>query len=166
MKAAIARTVLLRELRAMRREIEAYPDDAAPWLVPPGITNPGGTLALHCAGNLQHYVGAVLGGSGYVRDRTAEFGRRDLPRTALLAELDRAAEVVDRTLAALPEDVLERPYPQAVAGNIFTCDRFLTQLASHLAYHLGQVDYHRRLVTGDGAVVGALATSELPGELP
>jgi hypothetical protein len=161
MTAAIASTVILRELRALRREIEAYPDDETPWRVPPGIANPGGTLALHCAGNLQHYVGAVLGGTGYVRDRPAEFSRRDVPRSAILAELDRAREAVERTLADLPAEVLGRPYPEAVAGHIFPCDRFLAQIASHLAYHLGQVDYHRRLVTGDGTTVGALATGEL-----
>lgn len=161
MNAETASTVILRELRALRREIEAYPDDEAPWRVPPGISNPGGTLALHCAGNLQHYVGAVLGGTGYVRDRAAEFSRRDVPRSEILAELDRAAGAVERTLATLPAGALERPYPEAVAGHIFPCHRFLTQIASHLAYHLGQVDYHRRLVTGDGATVGALATAEL-----
>ncbi len=65
--------ILARDLAALRREIEAYPDDALPWREVPGLTNPGGTLALHVAGNLQHYVGHVLGGSGYVRDRPAEF---------------------------------------------------------------------------------------------
>lgn len=146
----------------MRREVEAYPDDATLWFTPPGIANPGGTLALHCAGNLQHYVGAVLGGTGYVRDRAAEFSRRGVPRAELLEGLDRAAEVVDRTLAALPEEVLERPYPERVADRIFPTGIFLAQLASHLAYHLGQLDFHRRLVTGSGGTVGAVAVADLP----
>ena len=151
--------MMLRELRAMRREIEAYPDDASIWAGAPGIENPGGTLALHCAGNLQHYVGAVLGGTGYVRDRPGEFALRALPRLVVLSELDRAAEVVERTLAALPAAVLARPFPETVAGQTVRTDSFLAHLAVHLAYHLGQLDYHRRLVTGDGRTVGTMAVN-------
>ena len=149
--------LMIRELRAMRREIEAYPDDVALWAVRPGIENPGGTLAIHCAGNLQHYVGAVLGGSDYVRDRPGEFAQRELPRLVVLAELDRAADVVERTLAALPATVLEMPFPETVAGQTVRTDSFLAHLAVHLAYHLGQLDYHRRLVTEDGRTVGTMA---------
>src|SRR5690606_19080291 len=72
MSPAIASTLILRELRAMRREVDAYPNDGAPWRLLQGLPNSGGTLVLHCAGNLQHYVGAVLGVTRYVPDRPAE----------------------------------------------------------------------------------------------
>ena len=72
--------ILVRELEALKRELAAYPSDADVWATPPGVSNSGGTLALHLAGNLQHYVGAMLGGSGYVRDRAAEFGRHGVAR--------------------------------------------------------------------------------------
>lgn len=150
------RTVLLRDLASLAREIEAYPDDTTPWYTPPGISNAAGTLALHCAGNLQHFVGACLGGTGYVRDRAAEFSRRGASRAALVAELDRARAVVDTVLATLPAERRAAPFPQEFQGKAIGTEQFLVHLATHLAYHLGQVDYHRRLVTGQGALEGVV----------
>jgi uncharacterized damage-inducible protein DinB len=146
--------ILLRDLASFRKEIAAYPDDASLWALPPGISNSAGTLALHCAGNLQHFLGAVLAGSGYQRNRDAEFASRDLPREALVAELSRAASAVIRALEALPESRLREPYPLEFQGRQIETGRFLLHLATHLAYHLGQADYHRRLVTGQGAIAG------------
>lgn len=154
--------ILCRELRAMRRSVEAYPDDDAPWAERPGLPNAGGTLVLHAAGNLQHFLGAVLGGTGYRRDRDAEFARRGVPRVALLAELDAAIAAVERGLAALPDAALAAPYPEPIAGRTVATGDYLVHLATHLAYHLGQLDYHRRVVTGDRRPVGALAPAELP----
>ena len=156
------RSVLLRELAALRRSVEAYPDDASLWAAPPGAPNAGGTLALHLAGNLQHYVGAVLGGSGYVRDRDAEFARRDVPRAAILAEIDRARGAVERGMETLGDESLDGAYPEAIGGRSLTMGDFLVHLATHLAYHLGQLDYHRRLVTGERRSIGAIASAELP----
>ncbi|HEU4699123.1 MAG TPA: DinB family protein [Gemmatimonadales bacterium] len=161
MLAAAVRTLLVRELRALRRELEAYPDDASVWRQPPGLANSAGTLALHVAGNLQHFVGAVLGDSGYVRDRDAEFARRDVPRAELMAGLDAAIAAVEHTLPSLSEARLDDPYPVPVAGHLVQTGEYLCHLAAHLAYHLGQIDYHRRSVTGDARGVGALAPAEL-----
>jgi len=154
--------VLTRELYALRRAVEAYPDDASLWRFVPGLPNSGGTLALHLAGNLQHFVGAVLGGTGYRRDRDAEFARRDLPRTVLLAEIDTTLAAVDRGMGAVPDDSLGAPYPEPIAGRTVATGDWLVHLAAHLAYHLGQVDYHRRAVTGDARSIGAVAVAELP----
>lgn len=156
------RTVLLRELAALRRSIESYPDEASLWRRPGHVPNAAGTLALHLAGNLQHYVGAVLGQTGYVRDRDAEFARRDVPRDELLAEIDAAAAAVERGLAQCGDEALAAPYPEPMAGRTVATSVYLIHLASHLAYHLGQVDYHRRTVTHSGAGVGALAVERLP----
>jgi hypothetical protein len=158
---ALVATLLARELRALRREIERYPDDEAPWRALPGVANAGGTLALHVAGNLQHYVGARLGGTGYVRDRPAEFARRGVPRAQLVAELDRAIDVVQRVLPALGAAAMDATYPEEVGGHRLTTRDFLVHLLSHLAYHLGQVDYHRRMACGDGATVGAVSIDEV-----
>lgn len=149
------RTVLLRDLDGLRRELEAYPDDAAVWAMPPGIANSAGTLALHLAGNLQHFLGARLGGTGYLRDRPGEFSRRDLPRGDLLADVDRARAAVDSTLSALDPAALDVMHPDSFTdGRRVTVGVLLVHLATHLAYHLGQIDYHRRTVTGQGAVPG------------
>jgi uncharacterized damage-inducible protein DinB len=155
-------TVLLRELAALRRSIESYPDEGSLWRRPGHVPNAAGTLALHLAGNLQHYVGAVLGKTGYVRDRNAEFARRDVPRDALLAEIDAATAAVERGLAACGDEALERPYPERMGGHTVATSVYLIHLASHLAYHLGQVDYHRRTVTASGESVGAMAETVLP----
>jgi uncharacterized damage-inducible protein DinB len=155
------RTVLVRDLEALKREITAYPTDADVWTVPPGTQNSAGTLALHLAGNLRHFIGARLGATGYVRDRPAEFSRRGVPRSELASEIDRAIIDVRETLQRLDADRLEDPFPDVVAGvRVTVCD-FLTHLAAHTGYHLGQVDYHRRIVTGSGTTVGAMAVPEL-----
>ena len=154
--------LLLRELGAVRRSVEAYPDEASLWRLPPGVPNAGGTLVLHISGNLRHYVGAVLGGTGYVRDRDAEFSRRDVPRDALLAEVDAAIDAVERTMESLGDGALDGVYPELVVGRAVATADYLAHLASHLAYHLGQLDYHRRVVTGDKRGVGALPLDELP----
>jgi uncharacterized damage-inducible protein DinB len=154
-------TILLRELRALAREIEAYPDDASVWKTLPGAQNPGGTLALHLAGNIQHYIGAVLGGSAYRRDRPAEFSRRGLSREALVAEVEKAIAAVERTLPRVTEQTLAADFPEAVGGKIIRTDEFLLHIATHLGWHLGQLDYHRRMVTGEAGKIGAIAVTDL-----
>ena len=155
-------TMVTRELRAIKREVEAYPDDASLWRSVPGLPNTGGTLALHTAGNIQHFFGAILGRSGYKRDRDAEFARRDVPRAELLAGLDAAIVAVERTLASLSEAQLAAPYPEPIAKRTVATRDFLMHLAVHLAYHLGQLDYHRRTVSGDTQGIDAVSVRELP----
>jgi len=163
MSVEAVRRILLRDLAALRREVEAYEREADLWVCPPGVTNPTGTLALHLAGNLRHFVGAQLGGTGFVRDREAEFGDRNVPRATLLAHIADAVEQVDRALSDLPETRLATTYPLEVGGVRLPTGTFLLHLATHFAYHLGQVDYHRRLVTGSAQTVGAQAIPELAG---
>jgi uncharacterized damage-inducible protein DinB len=159
-------TILTRELRALARELEAYPDDGAVWRSFPGVLNCAGTLALHLTGNIQHYVGAVLGGTEYRRDRTAEFARRDVPRRELAEEIERAIAAVRHALPQLTDEALHDDYPQAVADRTVATDEFLLHLVSHLSWHLGQVDYHRRMVTGRPGKIGAVAVGELASARP
>lgn len=154
--------LLLRELRAVKREIESYPDEASLWRVIPGTPNTAGTLALHVAGNIQHFFGAQLARDGYVRNRDAEFARRDVPRAELLAGIDAAMASVERTFAKLDEATLRKPFPEPVAKRTVATDVFVLHLATHLSYHLGQIDYHRRAVTGDAKGVDAVSVRELP----
>lgn len=157
----VLRRILLRDLDTLRRELEAYPREEQIWSAPPGVPNSAGTLALHLAGNLHHYVGAVLGGTGYVRDRPAEFGDRDLPRSVLLERVAATRETVDRVLADLDEERLTERYPVEVGGGTLSTGRFLMHLTVHFGYHLGQLDYHRRIVTENPEGVGAQAVGEL-----
>ena len=154
-------TVMTRELKALRREVESYPSDAKLWESAPGITNPGGNLVLHLAGNIQYFIGAVLGGSGYKRYRDAEFGSRDIPRADLLREIDAALAAVQTGLARVSDDDLRKPFPETIGGVTPTTGAWLAHLAVHLGYHLGQVDYHRRMISREGKTVGALPVGEL-----
>lgn len=156
-----ARHIIGRDLRALRRELLAYDDERDIWVIPAGISNSAGTLALHLAGNLRHFLGARLGGSGYARDRGSEFADRDVPRSELIDRIGRAEAEVVSALDALPPAAPPAPFPQDLGGTRVRTDDFLLHLVTHLAYHLGQVDYHRRLVTGANSGVGAMAIPEL-----
>ncbi|HUG39484.1 MAG TPA: DinB family protein [Longimicrobiales bacterium] len=162
MVAARIRNVLVRELGAVAREVAAYPSDELLWREVPGLPNPGGTLALHLAGNLEHYVGAVLGGTGYVRDRDAEFATRGLTRAEVRARVEAAAAAVDRSLTSATGAQVEGEYPEMVAGQRVRTADFLVHLVSHLGYHLGQLDYHRRMVAPDTGGVGTISLAALP----
>ncbi|MGH7668379.1 MAG: DinB family protein [Gemmatimonadaceae bacterium] len=154
-------TILVRDLRTVQRELEAYEHEADLWTLTSTIPNSAGTLAVHLAGNLRHFVGAVLGGTGYVRDRDAEFSRRDVPRKELLRELDATIADVGAVLSRLTEAQMAATFPQPVAGKRCATADVLLHLATHLTYHLGQIDYHRRLVAGNAASVGAVSPAEL-----
>jgi hypothetical protein len=158
--------VLVRELKAVRREVEAYPDDRLLWTMAPGISNPAGTLVLHLCGNLRHFVGKVLGGVEYARDRDAEFSRRDVPRAELVAELDRTIEAVEAALGRPDDARLSARYPMPIGGRLVTTSQFLVHLVSHLGYHLGQLDYHRRMLDPKATAVNTLPLDELPSVEP
>lgn len=140
--------VLVRELDGFEREIALCPDDAALWRTAPGVSNALGTLVLHVCGNLQFFLGSVLGQTGYVRDREREFSARGVPRDELLRQLQSTKTVVRTVLADVTDDVLAREYPEAVGGVTMGTGVFLTHLCAHLAFHLGQAGYLRRVLTG------------------
>lgn len=155
------RTLLLRDLDSFRREVELYPDDQTLWASLPGVSNAGGNLALHAAGNLLHFIGAILGRTGYVRNRDIEFSRRSGTRTEVVAELNRAREAVGAVLEKLTEGDLAQPYPELVNNRRFITGDFLLHLATHLAFHLGQAGYLRRGLTGDATSSGAMSNAVL-----
>lgn len=155
------RALLLRELRALNREIAAYPDDQSIWETAPGITNSAGNLVLHISGNLRHFFGAVLGGSGYVRNRDAEFSPRGLSRLELIAEIEATIADVQHALDVLDASRLESAYPLPIGERRVRTAEFLVHLAVHLGYHLGQVDYHRRILTGSPQTVDTMSIREL-----
>jgi uncharacterized damage-inducible protein DinB len=137
-----------RDLAKLKSEIEQYDDEADLWKIATGISNSAGNLCLHLTGNLNHFFGAVLGDSGYVRDRDAEFANQNVARSKMLADIDATLDVVRSTLAALTENDLDKPYPIEVFGHAMTTGFFLVHLTTHLNYHVGQINYHRRLVAG------------------
>jgi hypothetical protein len=144
--------ILSRDLDSLSGQIAGYPDDRSLWRVGGTILNSAGTLALHMVGNLEHYVGAVLGGSDYVRDRHREFSERDVSREEILSMVSHCQETVVATLTSLADEELLAPYPGALPPSMkgASTHLFLLHLSGHFLWHLGQVDYHRRLlVEGD-----------------
>jgi len=155
--------LLRRDLRCFIREVETFPDDATLWRTVPGISNSAGNLALHVAGNLRHFVGTVLGGTGYQRHRDAEFAQRSGTRAEVAALLEAAAAEVEAGLEALTDEALARPYPQELLGHRPPTGRFLLHLSTHLAFHLGQAGYLRRVLTGEAGATGGMGIAELMG---
>ncbi|MEQ1677937.1 MAG: DinB family protein [Chitinophagaceae bacterium] len=138
-------TLLRRDLNKLKTEISAYKDENNLWLVKKGITNSAGNLCLHLIGNLNTYIGAEIGKTGYVRYRDLEFSLKNIPRQELLDKIDQTIQVVETALDGLNENELDKEYPVLVFAEKTSTGYFLVHLAVHLGYHLGQINYHRRL---------------------
>ena len=141
-----------RDIARLRQELEAFPDTTTLWTTVPGVSNAAGTLALHLEGNLREYVGRQLGRIDYRRDRPAEFSTRSVTRMELAARADALRNDIPPVIAGLSEAELARPYPEMVLGVPMSTRQFLIHLGGHLNYHLGQIDYLRRMSTGKGAI--------------
>lgn len=134
-----------RDLKKLKTEIESYGEESKLWIIEKEISNSAGNLCLHLCGNLQYYIGNVLGNSGYVRDRENEFAAKNVARQELLNQLDATRTVLQKTLTNFSENDLEKVFPEKVFGYEMTTAFFLIHLSGHLNYHLGQINYHRRL---------------------
>lgn len=137
-----------RDLNKLKEEIGLYANEADLWKVGGDITNPAGNLCLHLTGNLNHFFGAVLSENGYVRDRDAEFANKNVPKSDLVAAIDQTKSVVLATLEKLTDEDYAKIYPIEVFGKPMTTGFFLTHLATHFNWHLGHINYHRRLLAG------------------
>jgi hypothetical protein len=141
-----------RDLQRLVQEIRAFPDTAALWATGPGVTNAAGTLALHLEGNLREYIARQLGGLAFVRDRPLEFSARDVAQGDIVSRLEAVAAQIPDVIRTLSADALDAPYPESVLGRPLSTRQFLVHVYGHLSYHLGQIDYLRRLTTGAGAI--------------
>ena len=135
-----------RDLNKVKEEIKAYKVESNLWIIDKEVTNCSGNLCLHLIGNLNHFIGAELGGTGYVRKRDLEFSLKDVSRDELLRQVDETMTIVESTLNKLTPEDLEKEYRRRVFEDYMTTGYFLVHLSTHLAYHLGQINYHRRLL--------------------
>lgn len=140
------KTLFKRDLNKLKAEIELYQDEANIWQVERSIANSAGNLCLHLVGNLNTYIGAQFGKTGYIRYRDDEFALKNIPREELIEKVEKTIVVVEASLDMLSEDQLQQEYPQPVFDKGMSTEYFLVHLAMHLSYHLGQVNYHRRLL--------------------
>lgn len=138
--------VFVKDLTKLKEEISLYRDEQSLWLIDKEIANSAGNLCLHLVGNLKHFIGATMGNTGYVRNREQEFSLKNVPQKELMKMVDETIEAVSTTLSNTKDDQLEKEYPLLVFKEKTTTGYFLFHLAAHLGYHLGQINYHRRLV--------------------
>lgn len=142
----VLRGIFRRDLEELATEITLFRKEENIWRVGTGISNSAGNLCLHLIGNLNTYIGATLGNTAYVRDREAEFSRKNIPAAVLLENIADTIIVVDTTLEQLTGDEMNKDYPMLVFEKKTTVGYFLVHLATHLSYHLGQINYCRRLL--------------------
>ena len=142
----ILKSLYNRDLYKLKVEIESYQNEESLWKIDKNILNSGGNLCLHLLGNLNTYIGAELGKSAYVRQRDLEFSLKDIPKTELLEKLESLIQIVNSTFEKLSDADLKKDYPTEPLGYQMSTEYFLIHLLSHLNYHLGQINYHRRLL--------------------
>ena len=139
-------TLFNRDLNRLKSEIELYKNEKNIWLIEKNIANSAGNLCLHLIGNLNWFIGAELGKTNYVRHRELEFSTKDIPQTELIKKSDETIIVVENSLRGLTDEELKNDYPLVVFDKKTSTEYFLLHLTTHLAYHLGQINYHRRLL--------------------
>jgi len=135
-----------RDLHKLKVEIESYRDERNLWVIEGSIANSAGNLRLHLIGNINGFIGAQIGKTGYIRQRDLEFSLKNVPRAELIEKIEDTVVMVDSVLDTITTKQFEAEYPMQVFGHPMSTEYFLIHLATHLTYHLGQINYHRRLL--------------------
>lgn len=136
-----------RDLKKLKSEINLYVSEEELWMVRDEISNSAGNLCLHLTGNLNHFIGATLGETGYIRDRDSEFLSKNVARQDLIAEIEKTIDVVKNALNRLFDENFDKNFPVEKHGETVKTDFMLLHLLTHFNYHLGQINYHRRLIS-------------------
>jgi Protein of unknown function (DUF1572) len=144
-----------RDLTRLVQELQAFPSDETLWERAPGVTNSAGNLVLHLEGNLREYIGRQLGHVAYTRVRDQEFARIGVSRDDLVRRMEDVKGLVAKVLSELSDSNLAAVYPEDVLGATLSSHAFLVHLHGHLNFHLGQIDYLRRILTEGSAVAFA-----------
>ena len=135
-----------RDLNKLKEEIKLYSNESNLWLIDKDVLNSAGNLCLHLVGNLNHFIGAEIGKTNYIRQRDLEFSLKNVPRAELIQQVDDVMLVIEKVLHTLTEEDLQKEYSRRVFEDTMTVEYFLVHLSMHLGYHLGQINYHRRLL--------------------
>lgn len=135
-----------RDLKKLITEIELYENESNIWRIEKKILNSAGNLTLHLIGNLNTYIGKEIGKTNYVRNRDLEFLEKNVPRKDLITKIEDTIETIRLALSQIADEELDSEYPILVFSKKISTEFFLIHLTTHLAYHLGQINYHRRLI--------------------
>jgi len=135
-----------KDLLLLKKEIESYQNQDRLWVIDADIKNSGGNLCLHLVGNLKTYIGNGLGEIGYIRQRDLEFSAKGIDRSVLYAQIEETINIVSRSIGGLTPEQLDEPFPMMIWGKEMSTGYTLIRLHAHLNYHLGQINYHRRML--------------------
>ena len=136
-----------RDLQKVIEEIRLYKNEADLWHLEHGITNSGGNLALHLIGNINHFFGAILGGSDYKRERDLEFSQKEISQSEIIEKLKLSIDMLKKSLDNLSDEDFNADFPQEFSGETHKTIFVVLYMLSHLNNHLGQINYHRRLLS-------------------
>lgn len=142
----IITSLFMRDLTRLKKEIESYSSEINLWKTDHNISNSAGNLCLHLMGNLNHFIGKEMGNTGYIRNREQEFSLKNIPRATLMSSIEECIQMIPASLNQLSEDDLIKEYPLKVFEEKTSTGYMLIHLTTHLSYHLGQINYHRRLL--------------------
>ena len=139
-----------RDLDKLIEEINLFKNENDIWKTKEGITNSAGNLTMHLLGNLNHFIGKTLANTDYIRKRDEEFSVKNIPREKLIADINSLKEIIKNTLPKLSYEDLKKDFPIQIRNEVYSTENMLTYLLGHLNYHLGQVNYLRRMLEAEG----------------
>ncbi|WP_299218507.1 DUF1572 family protein [uncultured Aquimarina sp.] len=143
---AVLKTIFDRDLTKLKAEVNAYSKEENLWIETKDISNSAGNLCLHLVGNLNTYIGAEFGKTGYIRERDKEFSLKNLPKSQLISMVNETMTIVQDSLDEVTQEDLQKEYPRVLMDKNPSTLRFFIHLTTHLTYHLGQINYHRRIL--------------------
>ncbi len=133
------------ELENLLNEINAYSNSENLWIIDKNIKNSGGNLCLHLVGNINHFIGSVMLKTNYVRNRDDEFDSKNISKQELAEMVKATQALIANEFDKITEADLQKTFPFDFMG-VNTTGFYLTRFLCHLSYHLGQINYHRRLL--------------------
>ena len=142
----ILRSIFIRDLNKLKLEISSYSNEDKIWHIDKSILNSSGNLCLHLIGNLDNYIGAQIGETGYIRNRDLEFADKNVPKETLITNIEATIDMINNTFNQLTDSDLKKEHPFLVFESKSSIEYLLMHLTTHLSYHLGQINYHRRLL--------------------
>ncbi|PKB18911.1 DinB family protein [Flavobacterium sp. 5] len=146
MSLEVLKVLFNRDLNKLKLEIESYHNESTIWCIEKSIVNSAGNLCLHLIGNLNTYIGAQIGNTNYIRNRQLEFSNKFVPRALLIADIEATILMINSTLDQLIDEDLKQEHSYLVFESKTSLEYLLMHLTTHLTYHLGQINYHRRLL--------------------
>ena len=135
-----------RDISKLIEEINLFKNEEDLWRTASSVKNSCGNLVLHIIGGMNYLIGTTLAHTEYVRDRDQEFIQKNVERKELVAKLEELITMINQTLNSLTPEQMENEYPIFFDKPKTSVSYVLVQLLAHLNYHLGQVNYLRRIL--------------------